>query len=147
MCFLIHLDRLLSLLVCVCFPAHPEDPQFPVQPASCNSCCVCYHPQPAPSGPDLLRHAHLLQPCWWVVSPLPASASSVGSARRIALRFSPAGGVKCKNPPGFVFQSSPWAARSSPPYRASALMGSRSAPCRHGSSINWARQLLILWCE
>lgn len=48
----------------------------------------------------------------------------------------------------FLFsQSTPWAVQRSPPYRASALLGSHWAPCRHGNSINWARQLLILWCE
>lgn len=45
------------------------------------------------------------------------------------------------------WQSSPWAAQRSPPCRASALPGSRWAPCRHGNSISLARQLLILWCE
>lgn len=44
-------------------------------------------------------------------------------------------------------QSSPWAVQRSLPCRASALPGSHWAPCRHGNSINWARQLLILWCE
>lgn len=44
-------------------------------------------------------------------------------------------------------QSSPWAVQRSLPYRASALLGSHWAPCRHGNSISWARQLLILWCE
>lgn len=54
------------LFLTVCSAEHPEDKQFPVQPAARYSCCVCYHPQLAPTGLGLLRHANLLQSCWWV---------------------------------------------------------------------------------
>lgn len=62
----------------LCPTEHPEDKQFPVHPAACHSCCVCYHPQLAPTGLGLLRHAHRLQSCWWVCTfcPHPYTESS-----------------------------------------------------------------------
>ncbi len=153
---------LMHFLCCLlCFAEHSEDKQLPVHPAAGNSSGVCHHPQLTPSGPGLLRHAHLLQPCWWVLASLPPQTASSRLSRDCLHRtlsvpalFSAAHGVvadmwvisHCVWLPLFL-QSSPWAAQRSLPYRASALPGSRWAPCRHGNSINWARQLLILWCE
>lgn len=60
---------LMHFLCCfLCFAEHPEDKQLPVHPAAGHSSSVCHHPQLTPTGPGLLRHAHLLQPCWWVWS-------------------------------------------------------------------------------
>lgn len=50
----------------VYFAEHPEDKQLPVYPATGHPSSVCYHPQFTPPGPGILRHAHHLQPCWWV---------------------------------------------------------------------------------
>lgn len=49
-----------------CFAECPEDKQLPVRPATGNPSSICYHPQFSPTGPGVLKHAHLLQPCWWV---------------------------------------------------------------------------------
>lgn len=51
-----------------CFAECPEDKQLPVCPATGNPSRICYHPQFSPTGPGVLKHAHLLQPCWWVWS-------------------------------------------------------------------------------
>lgn len=50
----------------MCFAEHPEDKQLPVHPAAGHPSSVCYHPQFTPPRPGILRHAHHLQPCWWV---------------------------------------------------------------------------------
>lgn len=61
------LEGLKHFLCCyLCFAEHPEDKQLPVHPATGHSSSVCYHPQFTPTGPGVLRHAHHLQPCWWV---------------------------------------------------------------------------------
>lgn len=148
---------------CMCFAEHPEDKQLPVHPAAGHPSSVCYHPQFTPPGSGILRHAHHLQPCWWVWPrslPFKAKNSLLGHVTVCATRrcfllsvfsvisifgaemwaLTVCGRV-------LFWQSSPWAARRSLPYRASALLGSHWVPCRHGNSISLARQLLILWCE
>lgn len=50
----------------LCVAEHPEDKQLPVHPASGHTGRVCHHSQLTPTGPDVLRHAHHLQPRWWV---------------------------------------------------------------------------------
>lgn len=73
----------------LCFVEHPEDKQLPVRPATGNPSSICYHPQFSPTGPGLLKHAHLLQPCWWVWSPnTVSSAGTVCSALHRFLVFS-----------------------------------------------------------
>lgn len=79
----------LSLFYYFCFAEHPEDKQLPVRPAVGNPSSICYHPQFSPTGPGVLKHAHLLQPCWWVWSLNTASsAGTVCSGLRWFLIFS-----------------------------------------------------------
>lgn len=147
----------------MCVAEHPEDKQLPVCPAAGHSCSVCHHPQLTPTGPGLLRHAHLLQYCGlvWTHSPPRLKTNSLSetvcttlcwflfcfSAAHCAVTEMWAGFSVCVCGCFLFLQSTPWAVQRSLPYRASALLGSHWAPCRHGNSINWARQLLILWCE
>ena len=73
---------LMHFLCCfVCFAEHSEDKQLPVHPAAGHSSSVCHHPQLTPTGPGLLRHAHLLQPCWWV---WPRSPLGPGENKRLS---------------------------------------------------------------